>query len=92
MGPSLVWKLSDGFEKHYAYNIDKINVVNNSGSISVWLNNGTNEHLESTLILTYSPEFNGTDVCCNDESSKYIIAGILCCFHYCSISPIFFLK
>jgi hypothetical protein len=74
MGPSLVWQLSDIFQQHYD-NSDKENVVNNTGPISVWLNNGTNE-LKSTLILAYFQKFNNKDIGCNNKSSKYIIAGI----------------
>ncbi len=76
MGPSLVWQLSDIFQQHYD-NSDKENVVNNNGTISVWLNNVTvaNE-LKSTLILAYFQKFNNIDIGCNNKSSKYIIAGI----------------
>ena len=75
MGPSLDWQLSGIFRQRYDNNSDK-NVVNRSNNISVWLNNSTNEHLKSTLILTYTPSLNNIDVDCNNKSSKYIIAGM----------------
>ena len=77
MGPSLVWQLSDRFEQQYN-NGDKENIVNNSGSISVWLNSLSinEERLKSTLILAYDPQFNNRDIKCNNKLSKYIIAGM----------------
>lgn len=75
MGPSLDWQLSGIFHQCYDNNSDK-NVVNRSNDISVWLNNSTNEHMKSTLILTYTPSLNNIDVDCNNKSSKYIIAGM----------------
>ena len=78
MGPQLVWKLPGIFQQYYNENSDK-NIVNNTGSVSVWLTgtNSTSEHLKSTMVLMYAPNINNASVHCNNKTAHYIVAGEL---------------
>lgn len=75
MGPQLVWKFPGIFQL-YNQNSDK-NTVNNTGPVSVWLTNSTNEHLKSTMILTYTTNISTASIECNNKISLYDIAGEL---------------
>ena len=75
VGQSLVWTILDlQQQQHYDLKSDK-NIVNNTGTVSVWLSNSTSGKLKSTMILKYTPTFGNATIQCNDKTSSYITAG-----------------